>query len=197
MHVFRDITAPTNNRTFISAIIPISGVGNPIPIINTAFPQYTACLLSNINSFALDYIARQKIGGQHLTYFYIEQLPILPPATYAGDFQGVKLADFIRERVLELCYTAHDLRGFAEDMGYSGAPFVWDEERRLHLRCQLDALYFHLYGLTREEAGEILDTFPIVQRLDEEQYGKYRTKEMIMAYHTAYSAGNMDAWVQA
>jgi len=197
LHVFRDITAPTNKRSFISTIIPFSGVGNTMPIINTAFPQYTACLLSNINSFALDYIARQKIGGQHLTYFYIEQLPILPPATYDGVFQGVKLANFIRERVLELCYTAHDLRGFAEDMGYEGAPFVWDEERRLHLRCQLDALYFHLYGLTREEAGDILDTFPIVQRLDEEQYGKYRTKEMIMAYHTAYSAGNMDAWVQA
>jgi hypothetical protein len=27
-------------------------------------------------------------------------------------------------------------------------PFVWDEDRRLKLRAKLDAVYFHLYGVT-------------------------------------------------
>jgi hypothetical protein len=59
------------------------------------------------------------------------------------------------------------------------------------------ALYFHLYGLTRDEAAEILDTFPIVRRQDEARYdGKFRTRELILAYHNAYGAGNMDAWVR-
>ena len=105
------------------------------------------------------------------------------------------LTGFIKDRVLELCYTANDLRGFAEDMGYDGSPFAWDDERRLHLRCQLDALYFHLYGLSCAEAGEILDTFPIIRRQDESRYGSFRTKRLILAYHNAYAAGNTDAWV--
>jgi hypothetical protein len=81
-------------------------------------------------------------------------------------------------------------------MGYDGPPFAWDEERRMLLRCQLDALYFHLYGLTHDEAGEILDTFPIVKRQDEAAHGSFRTKDLILGYYNAYEAGNMDAWVK-
>jgi hypothetical protein len=59
-------------------------------------------------------------------------------------------------------------------------PFVWDEGRRARLRAELDALYGHLYGLTREELAYILDTFPIVRRKDEVQYREYRTKRMVL-----------------
>ena len=150
-----------------------------------------------MNSFVLDYVARQKIGSKNATFFTVEQFAILPPERYADDWHGVNLADFITSRVLELCYTAHNLKGFAADLGHTGPPFAWDEERRLHIRCQLDALYFHLYGLTRDEAGEILDTFPIVKRQDEAKYGgRFRTRDLILGYHSAYGAGNMDAWVK-
>ncbi len=145
----------------------------------------------------MDYAARQKVGGQTLNFFIVEQFPVLPPERYAEEWHGMALADFIAPRVLELCYTGLDLKGFAEDMGYDGPPFCWDEERRLHLRCQLDALYFHLYGLTGDEAGEILATFPIVQRQDEARYqGRYRTRDLILAYIRAFLAGNLDAWVR-
>ena len=46
--------------------------------------------------------------------------------------------------------------------------------------CELDGLYAHLYGLTREELAYILDTFPIVRRKDEERWGEYRTKRMVL-----------------
>ena len=59
-------------------------------------------------------------------------------------------------------------------------PFKWDEERRFHLRCELDALFAHLYDLTRDEFAYILDAFPIVRRRDEEQYDYYRTKQTIL-----------------
>ena len=59
-------------------------------------------------------------------------------------------------------------------------PFNWDEERRARLRAELDALYAHLYGLTRDELAYILDTFPIVRRKDEERWGEYRTKRMVL-----------------
>ena len=59
-----------------------------------------------------------------------------------------------------------------------------------HLRARLDALYFHLYGLDRADAGYVLDTFPIVRREDEAQFdGRYRTKELIIAYMNALMAG--------
>lgn len=64
--------------------------------------------------------------------------------------------------------------------GFPHPPFKWDEERRARLRAELDALYAHLYGLTRHELDYILDTFPIVRRKDEEKYGEYRTKRMVL-----------------
>jgi hypothetical protein len=41
----------------------------------------------------------------------------------------------------------------------------------------------HFYGLTRDELAYILDTFPIVRRRDEERYGEYRTKRMVLESH--------------
>ncbi len=52
------------------------------------------------------------------------------------------------------------------------APFVWDEERRSHLRAELDAIYAHLYGLTHEELDYIMDTFPIVRQKEKERWGE-------------------------
>ena len=194
---YKDVTAPTNVRTMIPAAIPLSAVGNTFCLVKFAHGLPGQCLLANLSSFALDFAARQKVGGQHLNFFIVEQFPILPPKRYDEDWHGVKLSDFITARVLELCYTAHDLKGFAADLGYTGPPFAWDEERRLHLKCQLDALFFHLYGLTRAEAGEVLDTFPIVKRQDEARYGgRFRTRDLILAYANAYQAGNRDAWVK-
>ena len=72
-------------------------------------------------------------------------------------------------------------------------PFMWDEERRAHLRAELDGLYGHLYGLEREELSYILDTFPIVKRKDEEQHGEYRTKRLVLeAYDELMGAGMLE-----
>ena len=48
------------------------------------------------------------------------------------------------------------------------------------MRAELDALFFHLYGINRDDVDYIMDTFPIVKRKDEDQYGTYRTKERIL-----------------
>jgi len=203
---YKDVTSATNQRTMIAAFIPKAGVVNSAPLILTGKGIKAAascCLLANLNSLAYDYVARQKVGGLHLNFFIVEQLPVLPPSRYEETFGGVLLRDFVGERVLELTYTAHDIAAFAEDMGYVDEagevkpPFVWDEERRLHLKCQLDAMYLHLYGLTREEADYVLETFPIVKRRDMAQSGRFRTKELILQYYAAYAAGDFEAWVQA
>ena len=68
---------------------------------------------------------------------------------------------------------------FAKDCGYDGPPFRWNEERRF-LRCELDAAYFHLYGIERNDMDYIMETFPIVKRKDEKLFGEYRTKRLIL-----------------
>ena len=52
----------------------------------------------------------------------------------------------------------------ARDLGYDGEPFTWKDEERRHLQARLDALYFHLYDLSREDADYVLGTFPIIRR---------------------------------
>jgi hypothetical protein len=95
------------------------------------------------------------------------------------------LRDWILLRVLELAFTAWDLEAFAEDVGYRGSPFKWDPARRFLLRAELDAAYFYLYGLSHEDAGHVLDSFPIVRKDDEKAYGEYRTKGAILERYDA------------
>jgi hypothetical protein len=122
------------------------------------------------------------MGGTSLGFFILKQLAILPPSVFTPDKEAL-----IRTRVLELTYTALDLSAFASDIGYTGMPFRWNPERRFLIRCELDALYFHLYGISRDDASYILDTFPIVRRKDEAEQGEYRTKRTILEIYDAMS----------
>jgi hypothetical protein len=101
---------------------------------------------------SLDYVARQKVGGTSLTYFYLRQLSVLPPSAY-----GQAELDFIEPRVLELAYTSHALKPFADDLGYDRPPFSWDPNRRAALKAELDAYFAYLCGLSRDELRYILD----------------------------------------
>ena len=193
---FRDIARPTDMRTFIAAALPQVGCGHTLPILlseNEEISCETATqILANLNSFALDYVTRQKVQGTHLTWYTVEQLPVIAPADYDRAFGTTTARDLVRHHVLRLTYTAHDMAPFARDLGYDGPPFIWNEEERRHLRARLDALYFHLYGLSRKDAAYILDTFPIVRRHDKTAFGAYRTKDMVLAYYNALAAGDTD-----
>mgnify|MGYP005813377959 CR=1 FL=1 len=212
----KKITSPTNVRTMIGAIIPRRGYGDSLPIFipdETCaledYKKFVPLFVANLNSMALDYVLRQKLQGLNLNLYIVEQLPLIRPEQFeqtipspsaallplppAGEGQGrgnATLADFIRGEVLRLSYTAHDLAPFARDLGYDGPPFVWDEEDRRHRLARLDALFFQLYGINRDDAAYILDTFPIVREQDEKAHGRYLTKELILAYMSALAAGD-------
>lgn len=93
-------------------------------------------------------------------------------------------------RVLELTYTAWDLEDFAADVSYVGPPFRWDDERRTVLRAELDACFFHLYGIERADVGYIMGTFPIVERKDIAKHGEYRTKLLILEAYDAMAVAS-------
>lgn len=181
----RDITNATNERTFVASVIPSLAVPNTAKVVFFADSEVRAvpALLANFSAFSFDFVSRQKVGGMHMSSFIIEQLPILPPTTYAAPSpwqSATVLLDFIVGRVVELTYTAWDLEPFAQDLGYDSPPFRWDPTRRFLLRAELDAAFFHLYGLSREDTDYILDTFPIVQKNDVKAHGEYRTKRVIL-----------------
>ena len=192
---FRDITSPTNERTVITSIVPWAGYGNTIPLLLSADPLATACLMANLNAICVDFVARQKAQGTHLNWYIVEQLPVIAPDAYDQKFGHTTARDLARDLVLRLTYTAHDMAPFARDLGYDGDPFLWDEEERRHLRARLDALYFHLYCLSRDDAQYILDTFSIVRRDDEASFGTYRTRDMTLAYMNALTAGDTETRV--
>ena len=199
---FKEITAPTNARTFIAAILPAVAFGNKIPILRPETPDRHEWLLAaNFNSTIFNFVTRQKIQGQTLNLYIIEQLPVVPLDVFNGTRFGTKTAaEIVREAVLELTYTAHDMAPFATHLGYVDdageprTPFQWDRERRLHLCAKLDALFFHLYGVTdRDDVRYIWSTFPIVERQEVTAHGRYRSRDLCLAYMNVLAAGRPDA----
>ncbi|MGE0502525.1 MAG: hypothetical protein AB7I79_15530 [Rhizobiaceae bacterium] len=199
---FKEITAPTNVRTFIAALLPTVAFGNKVPLLLREDDTRDEWLLAaNLNSIPFDYITRQKVQGQTLNLFIVEQLPvILPERFYETKFGSSSAAELLRDIVLELTYTAQDMAPFARDMGYTDdggnllPPFGWDEGRRLRLRAKLDAIFFHLYGITdRDDVRYIYSTFPIVERQEKELYGgQYRSCDLCLAYLSALAAGSTE-----
>ena len=235
---FQEITAPTNMRTLIAALLPAVGFGNKVPVFvpetadrssarqigesnspcddhhpgvraegprtvmdDVCLGRREWLLAANFNATVFDFITRQKLHGQTLNLFMVEQLPVVPPGRYQSVRFGPKtVAEIVHQAVLELTYTSHDMAPFARDMGYvdeAGAPrppFRWDEERRLRLRAKLDAVYFHLYGVTdRDDVRYVYSTFPIVERQETTAYGGYRSRDLRLAYLNALAAGRPDA----
>jgi hypothetical protein len=169
----------------VAYALPKSAVGNSTPLV---LVRNGAPLLATLSSFALDYALRQKLGGVNLTYTTVQQLPILPPSRLSvrapwDDAQTVK--SWIQDRVVRLVYTATDTAPVANELGYDGPPFPWNSEEREQLIAELDAAFFHLYGVEREDVDYIMETFPIVKRKDIAAHGEYRTKRLILEIYEA------------
>ncbi|MCZ2112023.1 MAG: restriction endonuclease, partial [Dehalococcoidia bacterium] len=185
---FRDITNATNERTVVSSATGTSGVGNTGAVydLSPKVAAAAAVLLANFDSVVLDWAARFSVGGTHMNFFIVKQLPVLPPEAFLGEAPaGITYAELVIPRVLELTYTAWDLEPFARDLGYDGEPFPWDEERRHRLKCELDAIFAHLYHLDREDLEWILDapypsaSFPGLKRKELAQFNEYRTQRYV------------------
>lgn len=205
---WRDICRSTDERTVIASVVPRVGVGHKMPVFrfgDAITAQLAAAFLANLNSMTLDYVARQKISGSSLTYHYLKQFVILPPERYTPT-----ALEFIVPRILELTYTTHDLRPWADDLSSfdprpaaeRNRPFAWNPERRAQLRAELDAYYAGLYRLSRDELRYILDpadvmvsdypseTFRVLKNNDIREFGEYRTQRLVLAAWDRLSAGS-------
>jgi hypothetical protein len=197
---FRDITNATNERTTIAAVLPREATNYTVRLMMTDLDAgLCAALLGALNSLVFDFITRQKLGGTHLSDYITKQLPVPSPTSLTKH-----ILDFIVPRVLELTYTADDLRTFYFDVTEQrpewdnrfgperGLPWSWDSERRAILRADLDAIYARLYGLSREELRYVLDpedimgegypsqTFRGLRDKEIRHLGEYRTRRLIL-----------------
>jgi len=188
---FKDITSPTNQRTIIAAAIPWSGVTNHFPLILTDMaPSSNMCLLANLNSVALDFAARQKIGGITLNFFIMEQLPVFPPDFYAQKCpwnKRQKLEKWISDRVLKLTCTSNDMIPLAEAAGFKPRVQKWDPAERLDLQAQLDAAFFLLYGIKRSDVEYILSTFSRVRKENEVLFDGSSVFNQILGFYDEFS----------
>lgn len=197
---FKDVTSIGNERTVICSPFPRSAVGHTLPIVrSTLAPEKLVALIACLSSLTLDFVARQKVAGLHLTYTYVRQFAVPPPEAFTADDIA-----FIVPRVVELSYTSHSMRPFAEELGFNGPPFAWDDDRRALLRAELDARIARLYGLMRDQLRYILDpedvmgkgypseTFRVLKNNDIKKYGEYRTARLVLDAWDRDAAGQME-----
>lgn len=203
---FKDVTAVTNMRTMIAALIPKSGVGHTLPLLQTVGEEglsgaQVLCMLANLNSIVFDYVARQKVQTTHFSWFVLKQMPVVPLEEFFQVRFGPETAcKIIQDAVLELTYTSSDMAPLAQSLGYvedSGEvipPFPWDEQRRLLLQAKLDAIFFYLYGITLvEDIRYVYKTFPIVQKKEEARWGQYQSLQLCLSWLNALEAGDPHA----
>jgi hypothetical protein len=58
--------------------------------------------------------------------------------------------------------------------GFEPGVWKWKEDERAKLRAELDAAYFHLYGLSRDDVSYILGTFQGIKKEDDSHGGGRR-----------------------
>ncbi|MEU3992345.1 N-6 DNA methylase [Streptomyces platensis] len=186
---WRDICRATDERTAIPAFLPKSAVVETFPLMMPRVsPPLVSALIAAQSSLVFDFVSRQKINGAHMKLYAWKQLPVPTPPALEPHLP------FLLPRVLELVYTAYDMTPLARDLDDEGEPFQWDDDRRAQLRAELDAYFFHMYGISREDTDYILESFQTasggLKNNEISAFGEYRTKRLVLTeYDRMATAG--------
>jgi hypothetical protein len=183
-----EVTSTTNWRTMLPTLIPSAAVGNKFQLCRT-HNAYDAVLLLGIwSSFCFDYLARQKLSGLGLNQFILKQLPcprretLLERAPWSCESSW---AEEISVRVAELSATSWSMVPLLRDLEMDARPFKWEVSRRTFIAAELDAIVFHIYGLSRDDVVHVMDSFPIVRKYDERDSGEFLTQRLILECYDA------------
>lgn len=194
MLAFRSISRSTDERTVITSVLPSRyAAGNSCGLLfPKQSPKLASCLLANLNTLVLDFVARIKQSGANLNLFVLKQLPLLPPTVYSD-----KDVQYIESRVAKLTRNNNEIQNvWLTD--YPRYQFQEPEER-LKLRAELDAYFAHLYGLTRDELRYILDpsdvmgdnfpsvTFPGLKRNETATFGEFLTRRLVLEAYDEFA----------
>lgn len=186
----------TDARSMISTVIPRIGVGDSIfLLISNQPPNQVAALLCNLNSLVHDFVVRQKVGGSNMSFYLVQQFPVLSPDRYSTEE-----IDFVGQRCAELIHTTDALRDFSFDLQRSTTRSAWNPDVRHRIQCELDAFYAIKYGLARNELRYVLDptdvmgddypseTFRVLKNNEVRQFGEYRTRRLVLEAYDRLTA---------
>jgi hypothetical protein len=135
---YRDVASATNRLTLIAAIVPGRAVTtHTLFCLRETLPHARQLLLcALLNSFVANYLVRMRVHT-HVTASIMARLPM--PVLREGDL--------LAERLIELATTLTEATERIE-----GMPEY----------AELQALAGRAYGLTKEEFGHVLRTFPLI-----------------------------------
>lgn len=175
-----------SERSLVGTIIPRTAAGHKAPLMICDHAPVDRVILSTVlSSVVVDYGVRQKTNA--MTFFVIEQAPVLHRSSLNVDlgWLGGTASEWLLPRAFELFYTNHELLALAADIDRDHPPFIWNAERRSLIQAEIDAAMFHLYGLDREQADWILESFMVLRKYEERDHGEFRTKRLVMAAYEA------------
>lgn len=178
-----------SERTLIGTVIPRVAAGDKAPLLfSDTEPLTYGCLAAVMSSLVVDYAIRQR--AMNIKFFVIEQAPVLSPSQLKEEtlWLGTTPIKWLTRRLLELCYTNFELEAFARDLEHDAGPFIWNPDRRPLLQAEIDAAMLHLYGLDREQAEWILDSFTVLRKYEERDHEEFRTKRLVLTAYDAMAA---------
>jgi len=141
------------------------------------------------NSDAMDFVMRMKVA-LNITKTIMDSLPFPRPSRDDSRVRPVV------ERSLRLLCTGPEMTPFWNQLATEGwvlptktpaeVPGEMDEEVRLQLRAEIDAMVAReLFGLTKPELEYVLGGFPTQQRYQDEKYGEFRSRRLILEVYDA------------
>jgi hypothetical protein len=148
--VFRDITNATNERTMLASVIPAWPCGNKVPLlaeegqVSVAHQLALCCVL---NSFAYDFIVRNRITGINLNKFILDETPVPDLTTTPVELSVIGARLCMVHEVFAGAWL--ELLGACPELSERPWKSHWaiDPADRLELRAVSDAIVAHLYGL--------------------------------------------------
>ncbi|MEQ9142909.1 MAG: N-6 DNA methylase [Parvibaculaceae bacterium] len=185
-----------SERSLVGTIIPKTAAGHKAPLmICDHSAEERIVLASVLSSLVADYGVRQKTNA--MTFFVMEQAAVLDRASLAETITwlGHSASDWILPRAFELFYTNNELFALCEELDRVHPPFVWNGERRSAVQAEIDAAMLHLYGLNRDQADWVLDSFTVLRKYEERDHGEFRTKRLVLEAYDAMAKAKADGVV--
>jgi hypothetical protein len=186
---FCDVANPRNERSLEATLVPPGVIcGHKVPTIVFEAESEWRYLpwLAVANSFVMDWFARSKLSAPTMSYTIMDSLPF-PRAALD--------APWVREvapLVLRLLCVTPEMTPFWNRMAAIGicsavsagtvpATALRDPGGRARARAEIDAIVaLDVYGLTRVELADVLESFNVVRRRDIASHGAYVTKQAIL-----------------
>jgi hypothetical protein len=190
---FCKVVSPTNERTLIATLIPPNVLcGDSVPTVlfePEGFNWFYPFWIGIANSYSMDFIVRMKVA-LNLTMTVMDSLPFPRPSREDPRVRSIV------ERSMRLLCTSPEMIVFWNTLAEEGwvpatqtladVPGEMDEEERLRLQAEIDAIVAHdFFELTRPELEYLLATFPTQQRYQLEKYGEFRARRLVLETYDA------------